>query len=89
MSKEELSIIFKALSDKNRMQILAIINQDKEVCVCKIQEHFTFTQPTLSYHLGVLQDANLINCHKEGINCIYQINEEVLNKVKNYLTYFN
>lgn len=89
MSEEELSIIFKALSDKNRMQILAIINQDKEVCVCKIQEHFTFTQPTLSYHLGVLQDANLINCHKEGINCIYQINEEVLNKVKNYLTYFN
>ena len=89
MSKEELSIIFKALSDKNRMQILAIINQDKEVCVCKIQEHFTFTQPTLSYHLRVLQDANLINCHKEGINCIYQINEEVLNKVKNYLTYFN
>ena len=88
MNEEELSIIFKALSDKNRIQMLTIISQDKEVCVCKIQEHFTFTQPTLSYHLGVLKEANLIQCRKEGINCIYHLNYDVIAKVKNYLTYF-
>lgn len=88
MNFETYANIFKVLSDANRIKILSIIHKEKEVCVCNIISHFDITQPTFSYHMKLLQDVGLVTCRKEGISCIYKINYEQVNKLKDYLTNF-
>lgn len=51
--------VMKALSDPNRVKILDLLSSGK-MCVCHVLEHFEFTQPTLSHHIKVLVDADLV-----------------------------
>lgn len=80
--------IFNALSDANRLKILSIINLEGEVCTCKILEQLNITQPTLAYHMKMLQDNGLVTCYKKGTWCIYKIEYEEFNKIKDILTSF-
>lgn len=88
MDSETYADIFKVLSDTNRIKILSIIHNGKEMCVCDIIKHFNITQPTFSYHMKLLQDAKLVTCRKDGTTCIYRINYEQINKIKEYLANF-
>lgn len=51
---EEVIKISKALSDKNRVEIIKLLS-DEELCACKLLEHFEIKQPTLSHHMKLLQ----------------------------------
>jgi len=82
-SYEEYAFIFKALSDKTRLEIVSMLS-DKELCACKILEVFNITQPTLSYHMKMLVDTGLVNAVKDGSWVKYTINE----KRKEELTLF-
>ncbi|MCI7612545.1 MAG: metalloregulator ArsR/SmtB family transcription factor, partial [Selenomonadaceae bacterium] len=42
--------LFKALSDENRLQILAQLNNE-EKCACVLLEKLAISQPTLSHHM--------------------------------------
>ncbi|MSU08342.1 winged helix-turn-helix transcriptional regulator [Veillonellaceae bacterium WCA-693-APC-5D-A] len=57
--------LFKALSDENRLQILAQLNAE-EKCACVLLEKLAISQPTLSHHMRVLVDARLVECRREG-----------------------
>lgn len=81
--------LFKALSDANRLRILSMINNEGELCTCKILEQLNITQPTLVYHMKMLLDTGLVTCYKKGTWCIYKIEYEEFNKVKDILTDFN
>ena len=89
MDLNKYADIFKALCDANRLRILSIINLKGEVCACKILEQLNITQPTFVYHMKMLQDTGLVTCYKKGTWCIYKIEYEELNKVKNVLSNFN
>lgn len=56
---------FKALSDKNRLRILKLL-QVRSLCVCEITEILGFATPTISNHLAVLVDAGFLRSEKEG-----------------------
>ncbi|MEM3011166.1 MAG: metalloregulator ArsR/SmtB family transcription factor [Candidatus Bathyarchaeia archaeon] len=62
---EKQSRIFKALADKTRLRILNLLRV-REMCVCEIMIALDLTQPTASHHLGILGNAGLVNCRKEG-----------------------
>ena len=47
--KEEL-LIFKALSEPMRVELLKMINTKEKMCVCELVESFDITQSKLSYH---------------------------------------
>jgi DNA-binding transcriptional ArsR family regulator len=51
--------IFKALSDKNRRKILALL-KEKDMSVSEMLQHFTITQASLSHHLDILKRAELV-----------------------------
>ena len=57
--------LFKALSDENRLQILAQLNNE-EKCACVLLEKLAISQPTLSHHMRILAEARLVECRKEG-----------------------
>ncbi len=74
------SKIIKALSDPKRLQILDILSCG-EMCACDILEHFDFSQPTLSHHMKVLMESNLVNIRKDGLWSHYSLNLIECNKI--------
>ena len=56
----------KALSDPNRLKIVKLL-QRKSLCVCEIQAVLRVSQPTVSSHLKVLEEAGLVAYQKNGL----------------------
>lgn len=80
MNYEKNAKTFKALSDPNRLKILDILSCG-EKCACEILEYFDFTQPTLSHHMKVLSDCDLVDVRKDGLWNYYKLNVNNCNKL--------
>jgi ArsR family transcriptional regulator len=65
----------KVLADPTRQQIM-------ECCCCEwknvnqIVDAVNVSQPTVSHHLAVLRDANLVVARDQGKNTFYTLNQE-------------
>lgn len=76
MKKENLRInILKALTDATRLQILQMLKHGEKLCVCEIQEKFNKSQSTISNHLKILVNADILSSWKEGSKTMYQIRD--------------
>jgi DNA-binding transcriptional ArsR family regulator len=67
----------KALADDTRQRILTMLLEN-EKCVGDIVAEFDMSQPTISHHLGVLKQFNLVTSRKEGKQVFYAINQDNL-----------
>ncbi len=65
--------IFKALSDPNRIRIIKML-QTRSLCVCEIREVLSLANSTVSKHLTLLRDAELILDYKDGKWVNYYLN---------------
>lgn len=65
MDYEGLSKTLKAISDPKRMQIVDLLSCGT-LCACDLLTHFEFTQPTLSHHMKVLEQAGVVAVTKQG-----------------------
>ncbi len=65
--------ILKALSDMNRLRIVAAFGRQEELCACQITELLQVTGATASRHLSVLQHAGLLDSRKEGRWIYYRL----------------
>lgn len=65
----------RALADETRQHILHLL-RDKEMSVSDLCEHFDQQQPTISHHLAVLRQANLVTTRQEGKWVFYRANQE-------------
>lgn len=72
--------LFKALSDSNRLIILEILSSG-EKCACKLLEALNINQSTLSHHMSILCDANLVTSRKEGKWTHYKICKDGCNEL--------
>ncbi|MBQ9940909.1 MAG: winged helix-turn-helix transcriptional regulator [Clostridia bacterium] len=68
---------FKALSDPIRREILNMLKKGP-LSAGEITEHFPVTAPSISRHLSVLKQADLIRDTRNGKFIIYEINTSVL-----------
>lgn len=75
----------KALSDETRLKIIDMLSCG-EMCACDILEEFSISQSTLSYHLKLLSESELINAERDGAWMRYTLNKEKLTDVINFLT---
>lgn len=75
--ERQMTKIFKALSDTTRQQILELL-EDRERNVGEIVCNFNLSQPTISRHLSVLKEADLVVDQRQGQNVIYRLNDETL-----------
>jgi ArsR family transcriptional regulator len=83
---EKQEKIFKALSDKNRIRIVKML-QKKSLCVCEIKAILKLATSTVSKHLSILREAGLIVDWKDGKWINYKINPEPDSLVANALLY--
>lgn len=70
---------FKALADQKRLQIMNVLTQKGEMCVCDLAPIVDMTQSKLSYHLKILLDANIISKETRGTWSYYKLNTDELN----------
>ena len=71
---------FKALSDPVRREILELLKQGK-LSAGEIGSHFDMTGATISYHLKVLKQADLVFETREKNFIYYQLNTTVLEEI--------
>jgi len=64
--------VTKALADAQRVRILMLL-QEGELCVCQIVEVLGLAASTISKHLSILEDADLIVCRKDGRWAYYRL----------------
>ena len=62
----ELSARFKALADPARLRLLSLIADRGEVCACDLVGPLGVSQPTVSHHLKVLFEADLVEKERRG-----------------------
>ncbi len=74
-SYAEYALLFKALSDETRLKIVNMLS-GVELCACSILEEFNITQPTLSYHMKILMECELVKGRKAGSWMMYTLNIE-------------
>lgn len=67
----------KALADPIRRDILNLLKKGR-LSAGEITEHFSVTAPSISRHLSVLKEADLIRDTREGKFIYYDINTSVL-----------
>jgi ArsR family transcriptional regulator len=78
--------LLAALADPTRLQIVELLaGQEESLCVCDIQGQFTLGQPTISHHLRVLREAQLVIAEKRGLWVHYMLNRPVLARVTAHL----
>lgn len=75
-----LSIAFKALADANRRQILNML-QNGDLTAGEIADHFSMTKPSISHHLNMLKQANLVQDVRKGQNIYYSLNTTVFQEL--------
>ena len=66
MDQKELARISKALSDPTRLKIFEGLSPNKEMFCGQVVEQCGLTPGTISHHLKILADANLIETRREG-----------------------
>lgn len=69
--------LFKALSDPTRREILMLL-QKQTLNAGEIAKHFTISKPSISHHLGILLNANLVISEKKGQYVYFTINSTVI-----------
>ena len=58
--------VMKALSDPNRVKIIKLLQQ-KRMCVCELRGALGITQPSVSKHLKILEEAGMVEYLKDGL----------------------
>ena len=70
----------KALSDPIRREILNLLKSGR-MSAGEIAEHFPVTDASISRHLSVLKEADLIRDTREGKFIFYDLNVSVLEEI--------
>lgn len=76
--------VFKAFCDENRLRILEMLRTG-EKCACKLLDDLQITQSTLSHHMKILCDADIVQGRKDGKWVYYSINPKGADRARELL----
>lgn len=76
-SAGSLAATFKALSDETRLQIMLLLMEGEELCVCDVVGALGLTQSKASRHLRYLFNAGLVDDRREGTWMHYGVSKSM------------
>lgn len=78
---------FKALADPTRREILELLREGR-MSAGDIVEHFAVSNATISHHLSILKEAQLVLDEKEGKYIYYELNTSVMDEIIGWISSF-
>jgi ArsR family transcriptional regulator len=82
-----MNIIFKALNDPTRREILQLL-QERDMTAGEIVERFNISGPSISHHLDLLKQAKLVIAEKDGQYVYYSLNTTVVDEIMKWFLQF-
>ena len=79
-----MNSLFKALNDKTRRQIVELL-KEKDMNAGEIAERFNISKPSISHHLDILKQADLVTSEKKGQFVEYSLNTTILEDLLNWI----
>lgn len=77
--------VWKALADPTRRKILVLLKKGN-MNAGDIAAEFNMTKPSISNHLNILKQADLVDAEKKGQNVIYSLNTSVIEDIMGLLS---
>jgi len=75
--------VFKALADANRRKIITLLKQ-RDMTAGEIANQFQISKPSISEHLKILKNADLIGSERNGQFIKYFLNASIIEEVIGY-----
>jgi ArsR family transcriptional regulator len=85
MDDQKLVRVLKALADKGRFRMVQEIAAAGELSCGQVGDRFDLTQPTISHHLKILADAEVLLVRREGQHGLISVNHDILEEVAGLL----
>ena len=82
-----MNIIFKALNDPTRREILELLQQ-RDMTAGEIVDQFNISGPSISHHLDLLKQAGLVLADKQGQYIYYSLNTTVVDEIMKWFLQF-
>jgi DNA-binding transcriptional ArsR family regulator len=73
---------FKALADGNRRKILILL-KGEDLTAGEIADKFNISKPSISHHLKILKNADLVDDRREGQQIYYSLKMTVFQEIMN------
>lgn len=83
-----MNAFFKALNDATRRDILELLKQS-DMTAGEIADKFDISKPSISHHLDLLKQADLVTSRKEGQFVTYSINLTVVDELIKWFMQFS
>ena len=83
-----MNSFFKALNDPTRREILELL-KERDMPAGEIADKFNISKPSISHHLDLLRQANLVTSRKEGQFVYYSINLTVMDELVKWFIQFS
>ena len=80
-----LHTTLRALADPIRREILNLLKLGR-LAAGDISAHFAVTDASISRHLSVLKEADLVRCTRDGKFLYYELNTSILEETMLWLT---
>ena len=77
----DVAAALKALAEPNRLRVARRLAARGEVCACDLLDELSVSQPTLSHHMRVLQDAGIVRCRRQGKWCHYTLDAGAMDQL--------
>ena len=65
------------MADSTRLRLLALLSDDRELCVCELKDALELAQPKVSRHLAVLRESGVLKDRREGLWIYYRLHPEM------------
>lgn len=82
-----MNSLFKALNDPTRREILEML-KDGDLTAGEIADRFNISKPSISHHLDLLRQAELVTSVKEGQFIYYSLNTTVMDEMLKWFVQF-
>lgn len=76
--------VFKALNDATRREILTLL-RERDMTAGEIADAFNISKPSISHHLDILRNADLVSSQKQGQYVMYSINTTILDDLLSFI----
>jgi len=77
MNEKDFSRYFKAFGDRSRLRILLLLSS-REMTVNEIVGAIGLSQPTVSRHLALLREAEIVIDRRQGQQVFYSLNKSAV-----------